>query len=1232
MEGEERLPPTPYKGLVPYSEEDAPFFFGRDAECEIITANLLASRLTVLYGTTGVGKSSVLRAGVAHRLRQQAQENLVRRGAPEFAVLVFSSWGDDPVAGLASLAYAAVERALGVPWSEPMPASRSLLEVLRTCTERLGGDLLIILDQFEEYFLYHGEEDGEGTFAVEFPRAVNRRDLRVSFLTSIREDALAKLDRFKGRIPNLFNTYLRLQHLDYEAGRAAIEKPLAQFNRLLASGEAQVFIEPALIEAVLEQVKTGQVMVGETGRGASERDLAGTQVEAPYLQLVMSRLWDEEMRCGSRLLRLETLQRLGGAERIVQTHLDVTMGALSAQQQDHAAQVFRFLVTPSGTKIAHTVRDLTEYAGVPAEELETVVNRLSAPDVRILRPIPPPPGQSGLLRYEIFHDVLAAAILDWRTRYVQAQERAAAGRQLTRARRRVARLTLGLVGVSLLLIAVAVLALFAVRQQRIATAQGLLAQSVAQLPLDPELSLLLAIESVRLVRTSQAEDVLRWSLAESHVVATLLGHTDLVRNAVFSPDGRLLATASLDGTTQIWETSSSAEAGRSSRIQLLAMLRGHRDAVNNVAFSPDGTLLVTASRDKTARVWDVTTGQLVVELAGHSEALITAVFSPDGKHIVTASLDKTARVWEAATGKTVAELRGHSDGVLSASFSPDGRWVLTAGQDGLAKVWQASTGAVVADLRGHTGQVRAAAFSPDGRFVVTAGADKTAQVWEAATGREVTTLRGHEDWVFGAAWNPAGDLIVTASGDGTARVWDAATGVNAAVLYGHSDYVMAATFSVDGKYIVTAGDTTARVWDAGTGEALAVLRGHTGQVQSAMFSPDGKWVSTASADGTARIWAADARSSPVEIGDPATSIWDVAYSPDGQTIAAAMLDGTARLWDAASGQLEARFEAHADYVYDVSFSPDGQLLVTASEDGTARVWDVATGQTRAELAGHSGPVLKAVFSPDGTRIVTVSVDGTARVWKVPTGDSVVELRGHADAVIDAAFSPDGKQVLTGSRDGTARIWDAATGATVAELRGHRGQVWSVAFSPDGLLVATASLDGTARVWDSATGAMVAELRGHVRDVYSAVFSPDGQRVVTASADHMARIWEAKTGRPLLALRGHTDSVLGATFSWNGKFVVTAGQDGTARIWEASTARPLAIMRGDSDWVYSAAFSPDARFVLTLSQDGEARVYPCDVCGSLDELLILARERVTRELACQERRLYLHQNVTCATPT
>jgi WD40 repeat protein len=547
-------------------------------------------------------------------------------------------------------------------------------------------------------------------------------------------------------------------------------------------------------------------------------------------------------------------------------------------------------------------------------------------------------------------------------------------------------------------------------------------------------------------------------------ILRLVGHGRAVNSAFFSPDGSRVVTASHDKTARIWNAATGQE---------IAALRGHESWVDSARFSPDGSRIVTASNDKTARIWDAATGQEIAALRGHEGAVDSALFSPDGNRVVTASRDKTARIWDAATGREIAALRGHEDGVHSARFSPDGSRVVTASNDRTARIWHAATGQEIASLRGHESVVHSARFSPDGIRIVTASSDQTARIWDAATGQEIASLRGHEYWVVSALFSRDGSRVITASDDKTARIWDAATGQEIAALRGHEGWVRSARFSPDGSRVVTASrDNTARIWDAATGQEIAALRGHERPVNSARFSPDGSRVVTSSGDNTARIW------------------------------------------DAATGQEIAALRGHEDGVKGAGFSPDGSRVVTASDDKTARIWDAATGQEIAALRGHERSVNSARFSPDGSRVVTVSDDNTARIWDAATGQEIGSLRGHEDWVNSARFSPDGSRVVTASDDNTARIWDAATGQEIGSLRGHEDWVNSARFSPDGSRVVTASDDKTARIWNAATGQEIVALRGHEDRVHSARFSPDGSRVVTASDDNTARIWNVATGQEI----------------------------------------------------------------------------------------------------------------------
>jgi WD40 repeat protein/serine/threonine protein kinase len=624
---------------------------------------------------------------------------------------------------------------------------------------------------------------------------------------------------------------------------------------------------------------------------------------------------------------------------------------------------------------------------------------------------------------------------------------------------------------------------------------------------------------------------------------------------------------------------------------LVLVLSGHSAELRSAAFSPDGTRIVTASHDKSARIWDRDSGREMLDLVGHTASVAQAKFSPDGARVITSSWDKTARVWDAKTGREILVLRGHTDQLRSAEFSPDGRRIVTGSFDKTARVWDAATGRDLLTLRGHSDRVPCARFSPDGRRVVTASVDKTARIWDAATGREIARLSGHSDAVLHAAFSPDGKRVVTASRDKTARIWDVLSARELIVLR-HSHLVNSAEFSPDGLHVVTASDeTSAHLWDVATGKELMVLNGHRAEVATAVFSPDGQEVVTASHDKTARVWSV-ATGPPVRIlSGHQSAVESARFSSDGRRVITASDDRTARIWDAATGRELMALVGHERGVWTASFSSDGSRVVTASNDGTGRIWDAASGRQTTVLTGHYYAVESAQFSPDGQLAVTASFDKTARIWEVASGRSIIAFRGHNDRVSDAAFSPDGRRIATASLDKTVRIWDAASGAQVLVIDGHSDPVFSAAYSPDGHRLVTASLDMTARIWDTRTGAQLKMLSGHSQLVGTAMFSPDGRRVVTASPDKTARIWDADTGQQLMVFP-HPDSVNAAAYSPDGTRIVTASDDALVRIWDAH----VPSLESQIQWASAAmleVLSPVERFRLGLPNSADVRSWPVD---------------------------------------
>lgn len=823
----------PYKGLQPYTEADRAFFFGRERDSEIIASNLYAAPLTILYGESGVGKSSVLLAGVVPLLRQ----------TPNVAVVVFRQWQDAQVPYmLRTQVLKAVHEATGKEAEADL--SLPLDEFLIACNRILRGPLFFIFDQFEEFFLYHADSRGSAEgFDAEWARAVNRSDVDANFLLSLREDSLSRLDRFRGRLPKLMGNMLRLKHLDESAARTAIRKPLERYNELLPAEAPRVLIEDALVETLVREIQTGRVVLGTAGgRGNTPEggERGDGRIETPFLQMVLTRLWDEEMAEGSRELRLRTLDALGGAERIIRTHLDKVMEKLSDAERETAAQLFRFLVTPSGSKIAHTTSDLISYAETPPESVEPVLKLLGSPDVRILRPIAPPPGESDGVRYEIFHDVLAQAVLDWRTRYMQEQKRVAAERELAEERRqseaklreaqqRARRLWWGAAGLTAILIVTALLLGLVLRQSkalRQAQVDGhsreLAAYSKDNADYDPDLSLLLAIESARVSMTEEARNALKRSLLAEQTRFVLRGHEGAVRSAAFSPDGKFVATSSWDKTARVWE----AATGKP-----VSILGGHDAPVPYVAFSPDGQFIVTASHDRKARVWgdwQSNTPRVIATLEEPGQ-LWSATFSPDGRYILTGG-DKILHLWDwkAAGGPQKPHELPVSFGVFDAVFSPDGRYIVVAstGAGTLLFEWirTASATAPKPVFLLPKGSAYRVAFSNDGNYVGARCGDNVVCLWEwknAEARNSPLQLSKSLMGIRGVAFGRDDHLVATGQEDGTVLVWQ---------------------------------------WRAANQEERAkphLLLGHVGDntmIHSLAFSPDGQFLISASEDKTARIW------------------------------------------------------------------------------------------------------------------------------------------------------------------------------------------------------------------------------------------------------------------------------------------------------------------------------------------------------------------------------------------
>ncbi|MFZ5909645.1 MAG: AAA family ATPase [Chloroflexota bacterium] len=1187
----------PYKGLYYFDELDAEWFFGREALTETLVERLNTGlksdqRFLAVVGASGSGKSSVVRAGLIPALRWQQSSS----GWPVYVITPTAHPLDLLAASLQGDAKrgASLRRFVDELVRQPHALSAAFRKIAGNAG---AAHTLLVVDQFEELFTLCRSEAEQAAFVENLLAAASQPDGVAVIIIVLRADFYAHCARFDLLRQALSKHQEYIGPMTTEELRRAIEEPARRGHWELEQGLVELLLHdvgadaghapepgalPLLSHALLAtwQRRRGHKLTlsGYTASGGIRGAIAETAEAVFHDQL------EPEQRVIARQIFLR-LTELGDDATTADTRRRVSFDELASRPEDRE-QVHEVLMTLADARLITTDQEAAEVAHEALiREWPTLRNWIdeNREGLRLHRHLTEAAQEWEVLGRDpggLYRGARLAQALEWSNshrgdlnvleasfletsqalanqevveREAQRQRELEAARKLaeneraraeeqTRSNRRLKQraiyLTIAFVIVGILALVASVLGQRATQAEHLAFSRELAAASVNNLQVDPERSVLLALQALDEEDTLEARNALHRAIPELHMLLNISAHPGGVPDVAYSPDGRLIASIGARQDVKLWDASSG---------KLVRSFLGADEFGSSVAFSPDGNTLAAAFITQVI-LWDSTSGEKIAAFSGQS------------------------------VGTTI----GYNLGVGQMSFSPDGKYLATANMDGAPTIWDLNTHSKVTSLVAEMLPPKAIAYSPDGKSLATGGDEGVVRVWDSHQGTELFSLN-LGGIIHSVSFSPDGTYLAAASEDGSIKVWDAVTGENVSTPSRQSG-MYDVTFLADGRLATAHQDGTTRVWDPLSGQQLLVLAGPTSTVISVAGSPDGKRIATGAYDGSLRIWDATPGRELLTIQEHADIVWDVEYSPDGKRIASASMDGTAKLWDADSGQLLmtlVKGSNPTDGLTSLAFSPDGEQIATGGLDGTVTLWDSRSGNKLNTLSGHNSLVFDIAFSRDGARLASVAWNGTAKVWDLLSGKEITTFSGHAanSYVSGVAFSADGKRVFTGADDKFVRIWDAATGQELRVISGEGKDIYGVVLSPDGNLLAVSNQDGVITLWDVDSLNKIRTLVGHAGLVNRLAFSRDGTRLASASFDRLAKVWDVSTGEELVSLYGNIGNVFGVSFSPDGNRLATAGADGTVRIY-------------------------------TLR---------------LDDLVALARSRVTRTLTEEECRTFLHMD-------
>jgi WD40 repeat protein len=1033
-------------------------------------------KMIVLYGNSGVGKSSFINAGMLPALQQTSFGG---KDIIPISIRVYTSWEQelinllqDALQGLQLISAPLFDFIYDQSLTKEMLGDR-LREQLHW-NEAHNFQSVLIFDQFEEFFFVHQHHKSDRLRFFEFLGSL-LSDFQylssIKVVLSLREDYihyLLECNQAEGM--SAIDNDILSKNVLYSLGNFSAAAAHSTIEAL--TERAQFYLEPQLIAVLVEDLKNEQ---GE--------------IRPIELQIVGAQLQQD------RISTIQQYQALGSnpKEWLVQRYLDNVVADCGKENHRLAYLLLYLLTDEKGTRPLKTYLDLEREVNNLGKEVSNGVSNPASIRLSKIEPVLKILIDSGLIvlipenstnLYQLVHDYLAVVI-----RKSQAPEIQKLQKELEKTQGELRQTVHKLEG------------LFKNSQ---AIADSLALNSLINNNLIDLDELTKAIRIAKYWQTDieaiASENRLRLSstiyraIYEIKEKDRIQAHLEGVWSAEFSPDGSQIVTGGLDNIIKLWTRDG----------QEIRQIIGHTAAIRSASFSPDGQMILSSSSDKTISLWNLQ-GDRLSTLIGHTATVWSTEFSGNGEMIVSGSGDQTIKLWT-RNGAELLTLTGHKGDVRTVLFSPNGEWIISGGADKNIMIWDLD-GRLLHTLKGHTADIRCIAISANGGFIASGSGDNILKLWKIEKEQdqtainEVFSITAHTSAIRSVSFSPDSNMLATGSADKNIKIWNL-RGKEQQFFKGHTDPIRSVSFSPDGQTLLSASlDCTVRQWQI-ENRAQQILLGHGAAVKTIAFSPDGLRLASGGLDDQIKIWDLQGNQLQNIVSD--NDILSVSFSPDGHSLLVGSGDRAISLFalNGNSHKLVQTFTGHSTAVWAIDFSFDGKKIVSGSGDKSVKLWWI-DGSEIATLQGHKSTVWAVRFSPDGQKIISASGDDTIKLWHID-GTELQTLIGHRAAVWSVCFSPDGQNILSGSGDSTLKLWNLE-GKLLQTFRGHDAGVWAVSFSPDGRTIISGSSDNTIRLW-SIDGKELQTLPCPDNAPLSLCFHPNGLGFASGHGSNTIGLW------------------------------------------------------------------------------------------------------------------------------